>query len=172
MIYLVISVLVFLVTIPVHIIIHRILLYFDSLSFKTVIVFLLGLIVDVVLVFSLYLSNREAVNIWNMPLPYTAVIFYLLLTAVYMIFYTSPFLGNISPSTEILLLLRRYKKMSYQKILSCFTGKELVLDRLKSLEEAKLIKYHQYRYTILPAGRRIVLFFVWFRKLLNWNRGG
>ena len=109
---------------------------------------------------------------WNVSIPYSGIIFYILMVGVLIIFYTTPSFSNISPSTMILRLLKKNGKMSYQKLSGYFSDESLINLRLKDLHQDGLIFLEKDKFKVTPKGNRIIKVLDIYRKLFGWSVGG
>lgn len=151
--YILISVSIYIVSVIVHVLIHRILRLMGIRTFKTTTVFIIGFLVN----------SAVAIN---------GSFLFALLSILHIIFYTSPFLGDESPVTKIVELLRVNKRMSFQRIAGAFSDTTLVVKRLKDLERSGLIEIKNNRYFVTNRGKKLFNLIDVYRKFLHWDRGG
>lgn len=168
MAYLVLNLFIFVVCGILHIGIHRFFAKRRIFTLKTAFIFLPGLII------SIYTSGvlPRSETWWNMSIPYSGVIFYILMVGILIIFYTTPSFSNISPSTMILTLLKKNGKMSYKQLRGYFSDKSLIIFRLKDLLGDGLIFLKNDKFRVTPKGSRIVKIVDFYRKILGWRTGG
>lgn len=168
MIFIVASVILFILTVLVHIFFHRWLMGRGGVTIKIFSVFLFGFILNAFSILFLFHTRKWGV----IPLPVTSVFLYGLLSLSYIIFFASPFLGDESPSSKILLLVKKNGRMSLEKIKDNFSDEKLILKRLKDMMKAGLIEEKggsQKKYRILPKGQKIVMFITFYRRLMACN---
>lgn len=174
MIYLLVSFSIFFVFTLFHIILHRILVKKGILTMKTALIFIPGLLADTYIIYQLNgifgnLTDYLSVStMWLIPIPLSAILFYILLTAILVIFYTHPAMNYVSPSTVILRILEK-KKMTHKELMSHFSDKMLISDRLKNLQESGLINLRSDRLRASPHGAQIALFREYYRKIFGWS---
>lgn len=172
MLYISITLIIFFLTVILHIIIHRVLLKFSYESYKIFIpVFIFGFIADIYII--LFLPNNSLIeagnyNWWTERLVWTPILFFILLTISFFVFFLSP-LGEESPSSVILLLIRKAKKLTGNKILSQFSDDKLIKKRLDYLITLGWIQKKDKMYSILPKGDNIAAKILIYRKLLGWK---
>lgn len=168
MIYLVLNLFIFIICGILHIIIHRFFARRGIFTLKTALIFLPGLFISIY--FSGFLPRSET---WrNVSIPYSGVIFYILMVGVLIIFYTTPSFSSISPSTMILTLLKKNGKMSYKKLSGYFSDEPLIIFRLKDLLRDGLIFLKNDKFRVTPKGNRIVKIVDFYRKIFGWRTGG
>lgn len=171
MIFIVVSLISFIFTVLVHILFHRWLIEKGRATVKIFSVFLFGFILNAFLILFLFHNG----NWRSIPLPMTSVALYGLFSLTYIIFFASPFLGDESPSSKILLLVKKSGKMSFEGIKDNFSDEKLILKRLKDMARANLIEEKgesKKRYRILPKGQKIAMFVIFYRRLMSYNLVG
>src|SRR3989338_466782 len=168
MAYLALNLFIFIICCILHIIIHRFFAKRRIFTLKTTLIFLPGLII------SIYISSviLRSETWWNVSIPYSGVIFYILMVGILIIFYTTPSFSSISPSTMILKLLKKNGKMSYQKLSGYFSDESLIKLRLKDLHQDGLIFLEKNKFRVTPKGNRIVKIIDFYRKIFGWRTGG
>lgn len=165
--YILISVSIYIVSVIVHVLIHRILRQRGIRTFKTVLVFLIGFIVNTAILF--YLAGAPGCGL---KLPLTAGVLFALLSSLYVIFYTSPYLGDESPATKVIAILGVKKKMNSLQIMGEFSDSQLIIKRLNDLKRDGLVEMKNNRYCCTDKGMKLVDLIDMYRKLLRWDRGG
>ncbi len=168
MAYLALNLFIFIICGILHIIIHRFFAKRGILTLKTALIFLPGLFI------SIYISGvlpRSEIW-WNVSIPYSGVIFYILMVGILIIFYTTPSFSSISPSTMILRLLKKNGKMSFRKLKGYFSDESLIVFRLKDLLRDGLIFLKKDKFRVTPKGNRIIKVIDIYRKIFGWRTGG
>lgn len=175
MLYVSISLAVFILTVILHILTHKILLKFSYENYKIFIpVFILGFIVDVFIILSLsnnILNGTGNYNWWTEKFIWTPLMLFILLTISFFVFFSSP-LGEESPSSVILLLIRKAKRLTGNQILSRFSDDRLIKKRLDYLTILGWIRKKDKMYSILPKGDMIAAKIFIYRKILGWEKFG
>ena len=133
MIFITISAAVFIFAVISHIIIYNLLIKYSIKGYITYLfVFISGLICDVYLIRVLSLNSRGmSYNFWSENLVGSSICLYILLALTYLLFFLSP-MGEESPTSKILLLLRKSQKMTETQLTSYFSNDKLIKGRLKS----------------------------------------
>ena len=126
MIFILISLVIFLLSIIFHIWLHRWFKKNKIITFKTALIFLVGWWVNLAIMLTFYHSqdflNQQTSNWWTLPLPLTSVFIFALLSVAYIMLFLGPFLGSISPTFKIILLLHDKKTLTKKDILSSFSN--------------------------------------------------
>lgn len=162
MTYIFFGLIIFVLAASSHIVLHNILVRMGIMTFKTVVVFMAGLIVlFVVIIFG------SRLNYGDDQLIFSPIILYLLMTSSYILFFLSPYLGDESPSSKILYLIIKEGKMTEKAIANKFSDKELVTKRLVDMKKRGWIKESRKKYIVLPEGIKIVKFVTFYRKMLG-----
>lgn len=168
MAYLALNLFIFIICGILHIIIHRFFAKRGIFTLKTALIFLPGLLITI------YISGvlPRSETWWNVSIPYSGVIFYILMVGILIIFYTTPSFSSISPSTMILRLLKKNGKMSYRKLKGYFSDESLIIFRLNDLLRDGLIFLKNDKFRVTPKGNRIVKIIDFYRKIFGWRTGG
>lgn len=173
MIFLFLSGIIFLITFIIHILLHRFLLRYKIVTFKSLSIFAFGFILDLGGVIYLYenvpINNSE---ILFTPLPVTALILYVLLSLNFAIFMTSIYLKDQSPSAKLVWLVKINSKAELKEIKHYFSNSELIFKRLADLVRVRWIKKEGARYKIITRGKLIIKFIYFYRSLLGWKITG
>lgn len=165
MIYVQISILLFFVSVLVHIGIHKLLLKIGIITFKAWFVFLLGFILNSYILFSY--STRASTK----ELFFVSLLIYPLLALDYILIIMTPYLGYISPSSKIILLLKK-KGMTRKEILNHFSNQEEIDQRLTDLLNDRLIQKTRSHYTIQNKGTMFLRFISFYRNVFNLRSTG
>lgn len=171
MVYLGISLTIFIVTTLIHIVLHRILLKKGILTIKTAIVFIFGLVIDLYAIRTIFYQSNNSNNLLWLPVPVSGVMFYLLLSAVLIIFYTAPAFSYVSPSTLLLMLLEK-KKMTKNELLRHFSEEKIIISRLDELQKAGLVDLRRGRCITSKKGEKIAYIMKIYRGLFRWSEQG
>ncbi len=171
MIFITISAAIFIFAVISHIIIYKSLIKYSIKGYITYLfVFISGLICDVYLIRALSLNSQSGMNynLWSENLVGSSICLYILLTLTYLLFFLSP-MGEESPTSKILLLMRKSQKMTETQITSYFSNYKLIRGRLKSLVDFGWIKQVDKMYSVLPKGDKIARIILIYRKLISWK---
>lgn len=174
MLYIFFSLTIFVLTIVLHITLANLFPRYLDKSRNTLITYIFGLFINISLIlylwqlFRLYDSN----NLWFLPLPGVAIFLYVLLSLAYLIFFLSPFMGEVSPTSTIVLLLKSANQLSKKKIASYFTDYNLVDKRLEKMIVLGWIIKSRDTYLSTYKGGMIAKIIKFYRKLLGWNSFG
>lgn len=171
MIYLVASFFTFLLMTFLHIFLFRFLAQRGVKTLRTVGVYLFGFIISL-FIFGFFqtLANPKTIFWW--PLPLTSIVLYSQLSFLYLIFFTSPYLGDESPAAKIIFLVKKNGRLSYEKIKREFSDEELVIKRLDDLVKSGLIIRQKDNYYSAKSGQRLARIINFYRRLLHWGKGG
>lgn len=136
--------------------------------FVTVAIFLIAflfqlLIVRVVRIMHIHPFTSFAIHViglitvvqWVMPwreLPYTSILVYLLLTILLVTSSFVPLLGLRSPSSVIMTMLEKEKKVTLAQLLGVLNEKQLILRRLDDLVDVGLVERYGNTYVISQKG--------------------
>lgn len=170
MLFLILSLSFFLVTIAGHIFLHRFLVRQGIKSYRSIYIFGFGLVWTFFIL--LYVSaNMTSSFWWNVKAPIASSLIYALLSFIYYIYFGNAYLGEDSPSSRIFYHLEKGPK-TYEQILSYFSDESLILKRLRNLVDAKLIEHKDGMYVVTQRGKLMMFIFERYRHVLSWNKGG
>ena len=79
-------------------------------------------------------------NILPLEFPYTSILVYILLTSLLITFSFVPLLRLQSPSSVIMTMLQKEKKITFKQLQNGFDEKKLILDRINDLCKIGLVK--------------------------------
>ena len=108
--------------------------------------------------------------LWSLALPFTATMFYILLTLIYLSFYVNVKL--VSPSKKIMTLIREHKGMKYPELLKHFTDPSFIAPRLDDLVKSGCTRIIENKYRLSSSGRRIGIILEIYQKILGRPKGG
>jgi hypothetical protein len=166
MISIIISLVIFLLTFSVYILLQRTVLGNNFVIIKTYLIFFGGLIVD-----SVFEYRYISVN--NVPsLPVTSIFLYITLALALIMVSMTPLLGDESPSSKIVLFVRKRKSVPFSDIVNMFSYDNLILKRLDDMIGQSWIKLEKGNYIILPKGELIASIVLKYRKLINLKLTG
>jgi len=175
MIYILISLVVFICTTIVHVFLHRLLTKLGIRTFKSVSIYGMGLIF-LIFLFSFNIPASlfpdKPGTLMNLPIPITAIVLYSLLSILNIMFFTSPYMNNTSPSYKIFLQIRQSRGLSKQEIVRSFSDQELIGKRLNNLVLDGYLQKNKKRFKILPKGKKIISIIDFYRSWLKWESSG
>src|SRR3989344_2638066 len=173
MVYLLSSIVFFLFSIVIHIVLSRILLLFRKKSILLTAVFAGGGLAHFISASFLAkaFSNYDG-NLFFTPLSLSSYLLYLILVFIYLVYFLSTYSGEQSPSLTLYFLLRDGKGRSLSIIKREFPKKEMIDMRIKSLITGKFVKQNKDKYLILSRGEWLAYVFRLYRKLLSWSSSG
>lgn len=167
MIYIFSTVCWFVITIIVHIMLHKVRLYIGISPIKIAAIFVLGVI------------GCSITNLWYLPqsahqisLPLTSVLLYVSLLCAYATLTASPILGDVSPTTTLLMTLYTKHRLTHQEILALFSHEKVFGKRIKALFEFKFVEKKNSVLVLTKRGRRYAQLFGIYRKVLKISQGG
>lgn len=169
------SVAVFFVTAILHVIMHRVLKKFRIVTFKTTLVFTAGFILNLSLLyfFRPQINAFQTGNLWwFISTPLSALAFYVCFSFVYVLFFTSPYWGEESPSFRIFFLIKKFGQMSQADLLKYFSNEDFIQKRLQDLELEGFTGKKGDKYYLEARGRGLLNLIETYRKILNWYPGG
>lgn len=171
MVYILISIILFILTVIIHIFTHRILVKVGVVTFKTVGVFLIGFLINFITIIFYYNKNKSNMRgeLWLMPIPFTAVVLYGLLLLVYFALFTGPCWGEESPSSKIFLMVKKKKGMNIAEIKNNFRNEDLVMRRIDDLIGVNWLEKQKGKYKVTSRGKLILKFIIFYRKILGWE---
>lgn len=139
----------------VHIILHRLLGYFHTKSFATVLVFVFGF---------LALTYFIGIGWWS--------ILYVFLSVLHSVTYTSPYLGQRGPSSVILNFVKKKNIVSEEQIYKLFLDEEMIGLRLSDLKHSGHIREEKGKLYASKKGIRLISLISIYRGLFSWDDGG
>ena len=175
MLYLTVSIAAFCLTLTAHVIIYRLFKKIDADILIAFLTFAVGFILAgslVYFIFRQYQINNAGDNLWLRPLPLTAVVVYLLLSVAYLIFFLAPYLGEDSPTSTILIMLKKNNRRTFGQIRTKFTNQKLIGLRLVKFIDGGYVRKHHNKYFILPKGKLVATIINFYRQILGWNTFG
>ena len=117
------------------------------------------------------LSRSLAVDsFWEMPLPVTSLLIYLLLIPVYLTFYTNTQL--MSPSKKILLILKERGEMTFEELLKELQKENFISTRLRELVQSRCLSLQNGTYQLNSSGRSFARFLRTYQQILGREKGG
>lgn len=149
MLYLLLSFIFFLLTALVHVLVKRLT------------ILPLGFVLNAIFMFWI-----------NKPLPLTGIVIYGLLVFLYVIYFKSINLNEPSPSAAIYLLIKNQGEQTEREVLSKFSDKRLVINRLTDLEMEGFIKKREGRLYLTSKSFYLIKFFIFYSKILGLKEGG
>lgn len=167
MTYLIVSLAVFFIAVFLHVITHRLFADRGIKSYKTVLVLVFGIIINLFLMLLIAITPS-----CSLKLPLTGILLNGLLTCLYTAFFTSVYLGDESPASRIVKLVSAKNKMTEKEILNEFSDKILVFKRLDDLVNSGHTEQKGRRYIITKRGFRLNRVINWYRSILRWDWGG
>lgn len=144
----------------IHILIHRYLVRIGKERFASIGVFFIGFIIHAMIAFQF------------LPLPWTSIIAYSLLSWLHSILFTGPYNNDTGPSMTIYFALRSRLRMTHSELLNVLSDEILILQRLRHLQSSGLITKNHGTYTATPRGKRLDTLLESYRGLLGWKSSG
>ena len=165
MLYVQISFSLFIISVICHIIVHKLLLKIRIITFKASFVFLLGFIINTNIL-SEYSKNSSSNELF-----FVSLVLYAVLAANYLLIVITPYLGYISPASKIILLLRQ-RALTSEEILSHFSNREEIDQRLDDLVNDGLIQKENVYYKTLNKGKVFLAIISVYRNTLKLKEAG
>ncbi len=165
----------FLLSVVCHVFLHRLLVRWRVNAIFSTAVYIAGFVMMGTIFFptiSTEKSNEVARSLWSTPLPLTSLILYTLLSCFHLVFYTSPLLGDKSPSSRIILYIRKKGSLSYNEIRRSLIDTPLITKRLDDLVAARWIERGKGRYRLLPIGLLLTRILETYRSVVGWKSSG
>ena len=172
MVFLLFSVISYLVCTGIHAMLHRLLARWRKMTFASVWIFLLGLIFQVVNVWYFLHPSDPWNSIWNLPLQWTSIVMYGLLVWLHIILYTGPYFGDQGPSIRIRKRLTASGPMTLEEIRNLFSDHVLIEKRIHDLIAGEFIEKRNGRFTATSKGFRLHNLLEQYRKLIRWDSSG
>jgi hypothetical protein len=144
-----------------HIIIHRMLYSRGVVTFASMAVYLTGLI----LLYGVWKSG-------NLTLPLASVVLYILCVTSFAPHYMAVTLEGETPAYAIMKAFIRKKTQTLRALVSLFTEKGLLWDRIDALTASGLVKKSGSRFIITDSGATISALFSVYRQLFHRGAGG
>ena len=167
-IYILISIAIFLLTVLIHIALANFFSNYLSKMKNTFLTYLFGFLVELFLTaYLLGSTTYDGRDVWFMPLALSGIAVYALLSIAYLIFFLSPFMGEESPTSKIFILLMKKHRISRKDILDHFNDKDLIDIRISRLEQTGWVERKGTHYFSSPAGAIIATFILFYRRLLG-----
>ena len=173
MLYIIQAIIIFMLSLIVHIGVFRLFRKLKNEASVSLIIFFTGFIIASAVIFRSYSQNMaERVGLWITPLLWTAVVFYFLLALSYIIFFLYSFLVEESPTSTILGLLRKKRKVSEKEIFANFSNAKLIETRLTELIGRNIIRKDKKLLRVSKKGEVIAGVFKYYREILGWKNFG
>ncbi len=124
-----------------------------------------------VCVFALQPANMlDPTSLWGLPFKITAGIIFLLMVPVYLCFYVLT--GLTSPSKRILLTVSQRQEASYDEILAGVQKEDFITTRLSDLCASGCVAQVGERYILTSEGRKIAVVLDFMQFVLGRDVGG
>lgn len=137
--------------------------YGCGIKIQSALLFMLGFLVYSFLCFQIQIQN---------PLYITGGALYVFSAILHFIYFTSPYLGDKSPSSEILFLLSGKKRMNYKEILNSFHDEQLIKKRIEDLHRGGYIVKKGDGYAATKKGFLLFGIIAAYKNFIKWNTGG
>lgn len=160
MISIALSFISYLISVVIHVLLHRYLVRVGKKTFASVGVFFIGLVLHAVVAFRF------------LPLPWTSTVLYGLLSWLHIIVFTESYYGDMGPSRKILAMLRKKHAMTYHEIVTLFSDQVLIENRIHNLERDGLIRGKNGHLCATKRGRNLHRLLQWYRALFHWESSG
>lgn len=108
----------------------------------------------------------------SIPLPLTGIFLYIFCSVAYLTMTGTPSLGDESPTTTIVLVLRRKGRLTEKQIFSLFTYQDAIGKRVNDLLDGQWIQKKGNALVATWRGRLIASFFTSYRRILGLSEGG
>lgn len=165
----IVAISIYFVAVILHVGLHRLLALYQYKTFRTAYVFIGGFIA---VVLTILLLPRYSFFEKDFALPFASLGIYILLSLAHILFYTSPYWGEQSPSFSIYFLIKNRQKMSLIEIEKSFSDKQFIEARLTDLVHDGFVSYRNKLYRSRGKGKRLLSWIERYRKMLNWYPGG
>jgi hypothetical protein len=160
--YLSLSLIMYGATIFLYIIYYRLLVFLKKNRLRAFMTLPLMMVTTACIFWRLPLSHFYILSAsWDISIPVSAYIFYVILTAITTIQFISPAIGEPSPTDTLIRILKKKGLAGKQYILASFKHTDLVQDRVHGLLAARIIVRQGQRIELSLLGK-------WVYKLLNW----
>lgn len=157
---LLISLLSYVIFVGIHVILHRYLVRIDKKTFASVLVFFIGLLI------------HAGISFLFLPLPWTSITLYGLLSWLHIVIFTESYYGDMGPSRQILAALKEKKAMTYQEIVNLFSDHVLIEKRIHNLQHDGLVTGDKSRLQATGRGLKLHRLLESYRALLQWKSSG
>lgn len=172
MINITIALVLFLLTTAMHIAIYRLGWNRKQMHLFTIFTFMLGFTINLVFQFSVAPIVDFYLLRTGDRFPITAIALYLFLSMILMLFFSSIFWRQESPSFTILFLVKQRKKMSFKDLTSYFSNKTLIESRMLDLLNGQYVQKKGTNYYLTSKGKLIYFYTSLYRSMLHWESGG
>lgn len=163
---LLVSIVLFMTTLFVHVVAYRKVKKFKSDTAITFLIFSIGLIISAV--FICWLGKYKIFPI----LPLTSIFIYLLLSLIFIIFFLYTYLVEEGPSSTILSVLKKKRKIADSQIYDYFSDSSLIGSRMRDLIKQGTVVEKNKRIFIQNKGKLIATLINIYRKMLGWQNFG
>lgn len=163
---LLVSIILFMTTLFVHVMVYRTVKKFKSDTEVTLFIFSVGFINSAILICWLSKDNYFSI------LPLTSIFIYLLLSLIFIIFFLYTYLVEEGPSSTILSVLKKKRKIPERQIYDNFSDTKLIGSRMKDLIKQGIVVEKNKRIFIQGKGKLIANLINVYRKMLGWQNFG
>ncbi len=171
MLYLITSILLFILSIFIHLIWCR---HKDVQQLNIALFFFISsvclLIYFGAVYFHPYLRLEDTRSLWKFPLKLTAAFLYILLVPYYPVLYYSSFMH--SPTQIIVLLLKEQGGITLKELSQHINDERFIIARLNSLIKNGYIAFDGYYYRLVPKTILFCRILNIYQKLLGREMGG
>jgi hypothetical protein len=158
-----ISLIIFCISVTIHVIVFRKFSDFGKKNYKTSVVFVAGFFL---LVFVLGINGQN--NLWT----YSSLLLYILISIYYVLLLTTLFLGEKGPSIQILDILVKNKSATFREMVLHFQRDNPTGKRLKDLVKTHIIEVRKGRYYISRKGKKAKRIIDLYRSMTGWYSSG
>lgn len=167
MIYPVLSFGVFIITAVFHFLVFRLNTRRRSIP-AAFVIFLAGFLLELFTVFNI----SSVLSAGVIPLPFSGIAFYMLLSTAYLIYLSPIILSDSSPSNTIIEMILSEGKAFRERLIKKFNSRDYIGKRLAEMVRTGLIRKNKNRYKIAAKGAKVAKLFIFYRDLYKWDRGG
>jgi hypothetical protein len=156
MFFVLVAIGIFIVTVFIHILIHRLLRVFNKKNFFTIVLFILG--IGVVWGINHYILSSRIITplvkdtIWLYPFDFTALVLYIFLSFSYVVYIATPYLGDEGPTAKIILSLLKKQSLSEEEIVHSFRDRDVIEKRITDMIGIKWVENNKSTLTLTPRG--------------------
>ncbi|OGG08689.1 hypothetical protein A2154_01720 [Candidatus Gottesmanbacteria bacterium RBG_16_43_7] len=160
------TIVIFILTVFLHLYIHKLAVHNTAGSIKAMGIFVAGFATQATVIY--FISKSDDVS----EMPIAALFLFLLLTLDYIAEIASPLLGDESPSSKIILMVMKSGGLTKAAIMRAFSYTTLINKRLDDMVRSGWIRKSGKIYFALPKGKIINRVIDVYRKLINWKTVG
>jgi hypothetical protein len=162
MIEILISTSIFTICFFIHSLLHHILIKRKIITLKVMNIYLIGLLINIAVLFNIF----HLIPISNFQLPFTAILWYSLLSILTGILYFPTVIAGAQAPSDIILTELKYQSLTKKQIYALFSADLLIYKRFESMLNYGFILYDKNRHIKLSRKGKFASKIIYFTHMI------